>query len=155
MDRVDRVDRATKPPFTIMGSLDGIEAGLRQMRRTRPLETTVVDLGGGLTVGARSDAAAAILAAIDEYYDDRSDASGSVLTSLALALADPAPRHHGHRRTRPLQEPRRALARLERGRARLPRPCPRDQRSNLRCCNFETSKQSQPIRSQRGPSRHW
>ncbi|MBK7021567.1 MAG: hypothetical protein IPH38_18740 [Candidatus Microthrix sp.] len=34
-----------------MGSLDGIEAGLRQMRRTRPLETTVVDLGGGLTVG--------------------------------------------------------------------------------------------------------
>ena len=92
VDRVDRVDRATKPPFTIMGSLDGIEAGLRQMRRTRPLETTVVDLGGGLTVGARSDAAAAILAAIDEYYDDRSDASGSVLTSLALALADPAPR---------------------------------------------------------------
>ncbi|MGB3028523.1 MAG: hypothetical protein WBB59_00260, partial [Candidatus Microthrix parvicella] len=91
VDRVDRVDRATKPPFTIMGSLDGIEAGLRQMRRTRPLETTVVDLGGGLTVGARSDAAAAILAAIDEYYDDRSDASGSVLTSLALALADPAP----------------------------------------------------------------
>ena len=50
-----------------MGSLDGIEAGLRQMRRTRPLETTVVDLGGGLTVGARSDAAAAILTAIDEY----------------------------------------------------------------------------------------
>jgi hypothetical protein len=40
----------------------------------------------------RHDAAAAILAAIDEYYDDRSDASGSVLTSLALALADPAPR---------------------------------------------------------------
>jgi hypothetical protein len=31
--------RASKPPMTIMGSLGGIEAGLRQMRRTRPLET--------------------------------------------------------------------------------------------------------------------
>ena len=131
LDAVEAADgwatsvRATKPPFTIMGSLDGIEAGLRQMRRTRPLETTVVDLGDGLTVVApteaealrvkgylvvqrnmvrdyldvaalsehlRHDAAAAILAAIDEYYDDRSHTSGSVVTSLALALADPSPR---------------------------------------------------------------
>lgn len=37
--------RASKPPFTIMGSLGGVEAGLRQMRRTRPLETCEVDLG--------------------------------------------------------------------------------------------------------------
>jgi hypothetical protein len=32
--------RASSPPLTILGSLDGIEAGLRQMRRVRPLETT-------------------------------------------------------------------------------------------------------------------
>ena len=34
--------RASKPPFTIMGSLDGVQAGLRQMRRSRPLETVEV-----------------------------------------------------------------------------------------------------------------
>ncbi|MDE0196423.1 MAG: hypothetical protein OXP08_12830, partial [bacterium] len=37
--------RASKPPFTIMGRLDGIEAGLRQMRRVRPLETVEVAVG--------------------------------------------------------------------------------------------------------------
>ena len=35
-----------------MGSLGGIQAGLRQLRRERPLETCVVDLGDGLTVVA-------------------------------------------------------------------------------------------------------
>jgi hypothetical protein len=44
--------RASRPPFTIMGSLGGIEAGLRQMRRTRPLETVEVDLGEGRVVVA-------------------------------------------------------------------------------------------------------
>ncbi len=44
--------RASKPPFTIMGRLGGVEAGLRQMRRTRPLETYVVDAGDGATVVA-------------------------------------------------------------------------------------------------------
>ncbi|MBI1844134.1 MAG: hypothetical protein HYR89_05955 [Actinobacteria bacterium] len=44
--------RASKPPFTIMGSLGGIEAGLRQMRRTRPLETCKVDVGEGAIVVA-------------------------------------------------------------------------------------------------------
>jgi len=42
--------RASKPPFTIMGSLGGVEAGLRQMRRTRPLETCEVDVGNGAVV---------------------------------------------------------------------------------------------------------
>ncbi len=37
--------RASRPPMTIMGSLGGVEAGLRQMRRTRPLEVIEVDLG--------------------------------------------------------------------------------------------------------------
>lgn len=36
--------RASRPPMTILGSLDGVEAGLRQMRRTRPLETTQFEL---------------------------------------------------------------------------------------------------------------
>lgn len=44
--------RASKPPFTIMGSLGGVEAGLRQMRRTRPLETFQVDVGDGRSVVA-------------------------------------------------------------------------------------------------------
>lgn len=30
--------RASSPPVTLLGTLDGIEAGLRQLRRTRPLE---------------------------------------------------------------------------------------------------------------------
>ncbi|MCY4665190.1 MAG: hypothetical protein OXC00_11025 [Acidimicrobiaceae bacterium] len=47
--------RASKPPFTIMGSLDGIEAGLRQMRRTRPLETVEVDVGAGAVVVAPTE----------------------------------------------------------------------------------------------------
>jgi len=44
--------RASKPPMTILGSLDGVEAGLRQMRRTRPLETRTVEVGPGLSVTA-------------------------------------------------------------------------------------------------------
>jgi len=117
--------RASKPPMTIMGSLGGIEAGLRQMRRTRALETCEVDLGEGLVVVAPtaeetlrvkaylvvqrnavrdyldvaalaehlgSDVATEVLRDIDAYYDDRSAEGDSVLTSLTLALADPAPR---------------------------------------------------------------
>lgn len=117
--------RASKPPFTIMGSLDGVQAGLRQMRRTRPLETCEVDVGEGRTVVAPTaeealrvkaylvvqrnvvrdyldvvaladhlglDAAVGILRGIDDYYADRSGESGSVLTSLVIALAKPAPR---------------------------------------------------------------
>jgi len=36
--------------MTIMGALGGIEAGLRQLRRTRALEVEVVDLGNGTVV---------------------------------------------------------------------------------------------------------
>lgn len=38
--------RASSPPLTLLGSLDGVEAGLRQLRRTRPLEVEVVDVRG-------------------------------------------------------------------------------------------------------------
>ena len=42
--------RASKPPFTIMGRPGGVEPGLRQMRRSRPLETCEVDVGNGAVV---------------------------------------------------------------------------------------------------------
>lgn len=48
LDAVEATDgwatsvRASRPPMTLMGSLGGVEAGLRQLRRTRPLE--VVEL---------------------------------------------------------------------------------------------------------------
>lgn len=42
--------RASKPPFTVLGSLDGVEAGLRHLRRSRPLETVEFELGGGHSV---------------------------------------------------------------------------------------------------------
>lgn len=56
LDAVEATDgwatsvRASKPPFTIMGRLGGIEAGLRQMRRTRPLETCEIDIGDATVV---------------------------------------------------------------------------------------------------------
>lgn len=50
--------RASKPPFTIMGSLWGVEAGLRQMRRSRPLETCEVEVGEGRVVVAPTAAEA-------------------------------------------------------------------------------------------------
>lgn len=39
--------RASSPPLTLLGSLDGVEAGLRQLRRTRPLEVEEVLLPTG------------------------------------------------------------------------------------------------------------
>lgn len=131
LDAVEATDgwatsvRASRPPMTIMGSLGGIEAGLRQMRRSRPLETMAVELGDGLEVVAPTaaealrvkaylvvqrnavrdyldvvaladhlgiDEAVSVLSDVDTYYDDRSGEHGSVLTSLILALAEPAPR---------------------------------------------------------------
>jgi hypothetical protein len=41
---------ASAPPLTILGRLGGIEAGLRQLRRRRPLETQEVRLGATQTV---------------------------------------------------------------------------------------------------------
>lgn len=39
--------RASKPPMTIMGKLGGVAAGLRQLRRSVPLETRMLRLPGG------------------------------------------------------------------------------------------------------------
>lgn len=35
-----------KRPVLILGSLDGVETGVRQLRRARPLEITVIRIGG-------------------------------------------------------------------------------------------------------------
>lgn len=117
--------RASRPSMTIMGSLDGIAAGLRNLRRTRPLEVMRVEVDPDRVVKVPTpeemlrikaylvvqrnqvrdyldvvalaahlgpESAAAVLGQIDDYYDDRSEVDGSVLTSLILALSDPQPR---------------------------------------------------------------
>ncbi len=38
--------RASSPPLTLLGRLGGIEAGLRQLRRSQPLEVETVDVDG-------------------------------------------------------------------------------------------------------------
>ena len=117
--------RASRPPFTLMGSLGGIEAGLRQLRRTRPLEVTEVEIAGVGKLRVPTDAemlrvkaylvvqrnyvrdyldvvalaevvdhAPSVLAAINDYYDDRSDGKDSVLTALIQRLSEPNPRDH-------------------------------------------------------------
>lgn len=36
-----------KPPVLILGMLDGVETGIRQLRRRRPLEVEAIDIAGG------------------------------------------------------------------------------------------------------------
>ncbi len=50
--------RASQPPMTILGSLNGIEAGLRQLRRSRPLETCTIEVAPDLFVTAPTEAEA-------------------------------------------------------------------------------------------------
>jgi hypothetical protein len=117
--------RASSPPLTILGRLGGVEAGLRQLRRTRPLEVQKVRLDDqhevvvptlaetlrvkaylvvqrnqvrdyldvvALAERAGSAAAGGVLAAIDDYYVDRSGQDDSVLTALVQRLSEPNPR---------------------------------------------------------------
>lgn len=117
--------RASSPPLTLLGSLDGIEAGLRQLRRTRPLEVEEWRLSEADAVRVPTsaemlrvkaylvvqrnatrdyldtvalasllgtDTALDILSGIDDYYSDRSEAHGSVLTALVQRLSGPGPR---------------------------------------------------------------
>jgi hypothetical protein len=117
--------RASRPPMTILGSLDGVAAGLRNLRRVRPLETIRIEVAPELYVTAPTASEAlrvkaylvvqrnqvrdyldvvaladhlgrgeslTVLKDIDDFYDDRSLERGSVLTSLALALATPSPK---------------------------------------------------------------
>ena len=49
-----------RPPVLILGSLDGIETGVRQLIRSQPLETTVIKLDRHRTDTFMSDYAALI-----------------------------------------------------------------------------------------------
>ena len=50
--------RASRPPMTILGSLDGVPAGLRNLRRLLPLETMRVEVAPGEFVTAPTPAEA-------------------------------------------------------------------------------------------------
>ncbi len=108
----------------ILGELGGIETGIRQLRRSRPLEVEQVEIGGRpLTVPTATEtlrvkawlaltrnqtrdyldiaalatligpsAAAATLAAMDDYYADVYEGDDRVATQVARQLADPRPR---------------------------------------------------------------
>ncbi len=112
------------PGKVILGNLDGIEAGVRQMIRTAPLEVTKVVLpsGGEVTVPSEEetlrikafltvrrnqtrdyldlaaladhlgvDRAAAVLGAIDDYYEAGDVGGDGVASQLVRQLADPRP----------------------------------------------------------------
>lgn len=42
--------RASHPPLTLMGSLDGVQAGIRQLRRTAPIETEMWEISEDVSV---------------------------------------------------------------------------------------------------------
>lgn len=79
--------RASSPPLTIMGSLGGIEAGLRQLRRTRPLEVERVDLGDAGTVQVPT---ADETLRIKAYLIVQRNQVRDYLDVVALAEPDPA-----------------------------------------------------------------
>jgi|HubBroStandDraft_3_1064219.scaffolds.fasta_scaffold00170_13 hypothetical protein len=113
-----------QPGKIILGELGGIETGVRQLLRSRPLETTEIRVRDRrlvtpttmeilrikawlvlsrnqardyLDVAALSeriglDEAAAVLRAIDDYYDDLNERPEAVATQLVRQLADPRPR---------------------------------------------------------------
>ena len=112
------------PGKVILGNLDGIEAGVRQMIRKAPLEVTRVALPSGgevtapteeetlrikaflvvrrnqtrdyldlaaLSVRLGVDDAAAVLGAIDDYYEAGDAGGEAVASQLVRQLADPQP----------------------------------------------------------------
>jgi hypothetical protein len=119
------VTNRVRPGKIILGQLGDIEAGVRQMIRTRPLEAVEVTLSSGrslrvptaeetlrikgflivrrnqtrdyLDVAALADrygidAAAAVLAMIDDYYVDQHEGGRGVASQVARQLADPRPK---------------------------------------------------------------
>jgi diaminopimelate decarboxylase len=121
----DWVTNRVRPGKIILGQLGDIEAGVRQMIRTRPLETAQVTLASGrslrvptaeetlrikgflivrrnqtrdyLDVAALADrygvdAAAAVLAEIDDFYADQHGEGRGVASQVARQLADPRPK---------------------------------------------------------------
>jgi hypothetical protein len=118
------VTNRVRPGKLILGRLGDIEAGVRQLIRARPLETTEVTLASGRTLRVPTaeetlrikgflvvrrnqtrdyldvaalaerygvDAAAAVLARIDDYYADQHGQGQGVAAQVARQLADPRP----------------------------------------------------------------
>jgi hypothetical protein len=81
--------RASRPPFTLMGSLGGIEAGLRQLRRTRALEVTEVEIAGVGMLRVPTDAE---MLRVKAYLVVQRNYVGDYLDVVALAeVVDGAP----------------------------------------------------------------
>ncbi len=76
--------RASRPPLTLLGSLDGIEAGLRQLRRTRPLEVEEVPVGGRVGTAVRVPPLPEMLR-IKAYLVVQRNAVRDYLDTVALA----------------------------------------------------------------------
>lgn len=118
------VTNRVRPGKIILGRLGDIEAGVRQMIRARPLETTEIALASGrmlrvptaeetlrikgflivrrnqtrdyLDVAALADrygieAAAKVLARVDDYYTDQHGGGRGVAAQVARQLGDPQP----------------------------------------------------------------
>lgn len=118
------VTARVKRPVLILGSLDGVETGVRHLIRRRPLEVEQVDVPQGpvtlptlpeilrikawlclirnatrdyLDVAALAnrlgvDAAALVVAGMDEYYEDQQGAGGRrVSTQVLKQLSQPLP----------------------------------------------------------------
>ncbi|HWG99365.1 MAG TPA: nucleotidyl transferase AbiEii/AbiGii toxin family protein [Pilimelia sp.] len=119
------VTNRVQPGKVILGRLGDIEAGVRQMLRSRPLETVEVTLSSGRTLRAPTaeetlrikaflvvgrnqtrdyldvvaladrhgvDAAAAVLARIDDYYADQRGDGRGIAAQLVRQLSDPRPK---------------------------------------------------------------
>jgi hypothetical protein len=88
--------RASRPPMTLLGSLGGIEAGLRQLRRRRPLEVVEIDVpdAGRLRVPTyaeilRVKAYLVVLRnQVRDYLDVVALADGERLAMASHALSD-------------------------------------------------------------------
>jgi hypothetical protein len=84
-----------QPGKIILGELGGIETGVRQLLRGRPLETTEVKVEGKRLVvptAAEILRIKAWLCGIDDYYADVNRRPEAVSSQVARQLADPRPR---------------------------------------------------------------
>lgn len=86
-DSQGRVTARLKPPVRIFGSLDGVETGVRNLIRTRPLE--VERVAGGPSRPAGRGRRAAHPGRL--LRDQRGSGGHRIATQVAKQLAEPAP----------------------------------------------------------------